>query len=232
MIDFTFAGFAKTVLAFFLAASQSSANIASAHVSMLNLGDEIDGMTLTTDAADVPPLWAFCSSEVSNHVTTANCRIPQKMSSLAIGHVFFANDSAFQTTDWSELECHLYLDDKLIDLDDFGTFDYVVPTMSPNPSPVKEVFMKFTAWDVVLTNLQPGVHTIEGRVRTDAEEYRWIVNLVIEDNPSSQRNPQRKGLYPKDIGSGCPETGEWRSGFYNACRFYGVDPGIQLVVNA
>ena len=74
--------------------------------------------------------------------------------------------------------------------------------------------MKFTAWDVVLTNLQPGEHTIEGRVRADAEEYSWKVNLVIED--SSQRNEE-----DEDIQSRRPQTGAWLSRFHGSCRLYG-----------
>lgn len=220
MINFYFADLAKIILAFILAVGQSSTTIAAAHVSMLNLGDEINGMTLTKGASNARPLWAFCSSEVSNNITTANCRVPQ-MSKLAIGHVFLATDNAFREMEWSELVWRLYIDDKLINLNEFGTYDYLLPTMAPNPSLVREIFMKFTAWDVVLTNLQPGTHTLRGIVRTDAEECSWVVNLVIEDNPSSQRNPQRKGYHAGDIRSGCPETGGWLSRFDNGCRFYG-----------
>ena len=219
MIDFTFTSIAKVILAFFLAASQSSAKMAVAHVSMLNLGDKIDGMTLTNGAAGAPMLWIFCSSEVSNYLTTANCHVPQ-MSRLSIGHVFLATDEAFSGTEWSELDWQLYMDDNLINLADFGTYDYVLPTIAPNPSLVREVFMKFTAWDVVLTNLQPGVHTLEGTVRGDSEEHSWVVNLVIEDQSSSQRNPQRKGYRAGDAQSRCLIMSEWLS-FHNSCRLYG-----------
>src|SRR5688572_12624785 len=101
MISFNFTDFVKVVLAFLLAASQSSAQIVTANVSVLNIGDEIDGMTLTNGAADARPLWAFCSSEVSNHVTTANCRVPE-VPRLAIGHAFLAADNPFQKAEWSE----------------------------------------------------------------------------------------------------------------------------------
>lgn len=50
-----------------------------------------------------------------------------------------------------------------------------------NPSLIREVFMKFTAWDMVITNLQPGTHTLRGIVRSDAKQYSWLVNLFIED---------------------------------------------------
>jgi hypothetical protein len=142
-------------------------------------------MTLTTGAADARPLWAFCSSEVSGNVTTADCRVTPT-SKLAIGHVFFGTDEALSKAKWSELKWELYLDDRLINLDQFGTYNYVLPTMAPSPSLVREVFMKFTAWDIVLANLQPGEYTLDGRVWTVTEEYSWIVNLVIEGRRASR----------------------------------------------
>ena len=214
MINFYFSDFAKLVIAFVLAFLQSDA--AAAHTSMLTVGDEVDGMTLTTGAADARPLWVFCASEVNKNVTTANCRVPQ-VSKLAIGHVFLGTDVAFNETKWSDLRWELYLDDQYINLDQFGTYDYLLPTMAPNPSLVREVFMKFTAWDVVLTNLKPGVHTIEGRVFDGAEEYSWIVNLVIENVSQGGAKDNRY----EDIQSGCPRGGNWLSRFHTRCRFYG-----------
>jgi hypothetical protein len=219
MIKFNFAGFAKVLLAILVVACQSPVKMASAHVAMINLGDEIDGMKLTNGAADARPLWVFCASTVSNGVTTANCRVPQ-MPKLAIGHVFFATDRAFRGMEWSELQWELYIDDMYINLDDFGTYNYVLPTMAPNPSLVREVFMKFTAWDIVLTNLQPGEHTIEGHVRSDDEEYSWIVNLVIEDtSPSLGQSSNDKGS--NDSQSQCPQNAKRLSQFHHSCRIYG-----------
>jgi hypothetical protein len=184
VINFYFADFAKLIFAFLLALLQS--DVAAAPAAMITVGDEIDGMTLTTGAKDARPLWVFCASEVNQNVTAANCRVPQ-MSRLAIGHVFLGTENAFRNADWSELQWELYLDGQSINLDHFGTYDYLLPTMAPNPSLVREVFMKFKAWDIVLTNVQPGAHTIQGRVRSDREEYRWEVDLLIEE-PSSDRN--------------------------------------------
>jgi hypothetical protein len=212
MIKFHFSNYAKLVFAFVLAFLQSDA--AAAHSSMLTVGDEIDGMTLTTGAADARPLWVFCASEVNENVTTANCRVPQ-VSKLAIGHVFLGTDVAFVNTESSELNWELYLDDQYINMDDFGTYDYLLPTMAPNPSFVREVFMKFTAWDVVLTNLQPGEHTLEGRVFDGIEEYSWIVNLVIE-NVSQEEAIDNK---PEKIQVACPEVGKWLSRFHATCKF-------------
>jgi hypothetical protein len=152
-------------------------------------------MTLTKGAADALPLWLFCSSEVNDHLTTANCQVPQ-VPTLVIGHAFLATDEVLAETYWSDLTWNLFVDDQLVNLNDFGTYEYVLPTMAPNPSLVREVFMKFKAWDVVLTNLQPGAHTIKGEVRSDSEQYKWIANVVIEDSStaaeqSSKDNPPR-----------------------------------------
>jgi hypothetical protein len=220
MIDFYFANFAKLVLALLLAFFQSDIKTAVAHTSMINVGDEVDGMILTKGAAEARPLWAFCASDVKGNVTTANCRVPQ-MRELAIGHVFLGTDRAFGETDLSALKWELYIDDKYIILNQFGTYDYLLPTMAPNPSLVHEVFMKFTAWDVVLKNLQPGQHTIDGRVRGGAEEYSWIVNLVIEDPASSRLDMDQVEPAAKDARSGCPTTGHWLSRFHRSCWLYG-----------
>ena len=213
MINLNIVNIVKFVLVFLLVFLQSG--VAAAHTSMITVGDEFDGMTLTTGAADARPLWVFCASEVDKNVTTATCRVPQ-VSKLAIGHVFLGTDIDFGEIEWSELNWELYLDDQYINLDDFGTYDYLLPSMAPNPSPVREVFMKFTAWDVVLTNLQPGVHTLEGRLFGEAEEYSWVVNLAIED--SSQGNGYEAD---EDIQSRCPPTGMWLSRFHGSCRLYG-----------
>lgn len=214
MTDFHFIDFAKLVLAFVLALLQPYANIA-AHTSMVSIGDEIDGMILTTGAADARPLWVFCSSEVSGNMTTADCRVPQ-LEKLAIGHVLLGTDVAFGDAEWSDLQWELYLDDQYIDLQQFGTYDYLLPTMAPNPSLVREVFMKFRAWDVVLMNLQPGAHTLDGMVRADGEEYRWKAHLLIEETSQGSRNETSESIHSR-----CPQTGTWLSRFRGSCRLYG-----------
>jgi hypothetical protein len=151
---------------------------------MLNIGDEVDGMRLTSGAKDAPPIWAFCSWEESKRLTTANCWVPQ-LPALAIGHVFLSEDHAFSKLEASELQWELYLDDKLINLTGLGTHSYISPILARDLSPAKEVLVKSRAWDVVLANLQPGEHVIEGRVRTDLDEYRWVIHLVIEAKPAS-----------------------------------------------
>jgi hypothetical protein len=174
-----------SVLAVFgLAACQSTAQMAMD--DSLRLEANLNGMTLTQGASDVPALWLFCSSPVSGTLTTAECQVPQ-MPKLAIGHAFLGSGNALRGAEWSELSWELSIDGQPVNLDEFGAYDYVMPTMAPNPSLVREVFMKFTAWDIVLTDLQPGSHTLQGLVRTDAEEYSWVVNIVIEGSHLTHR---------------------------------------------
>ena len=148
--------------------------------SMLEPGDQIDGMILATGAADAPPLWAFCSPALENEgVATMDCLVPP-LPKLAIGHSFGLADQALQTLDWSDFTWELSIDDQTIDLKTFGTYDYVMPSMPRNHSHIREVFRKFTAWDVVLTNLKSGEHTLRGLAHSETDTYTWIVNLMIE----------------------------------------------------
>lgn len=219
MINFSFVEFAQFVMALAMALFSSSVEVASAHATMLNAGDRIGGMELSKGAAEARPLWVFCSSTVDQNVTSADCHVPAG-TKLAIGHVFLGRDDVLQVTDWSDLVWNLSIDGQLINLDNFGTYDYILPTMSPSPSLVREVFMKFTAWDVVLSNLQPGTHTIEGAVRSDKEQYKWIVNLLIEDTSaaSAQFSPQEVS---KDVRARCPRNVEGAAHFQPSCRVYG-----------
>jgi len=69
-----------------------------------------------------------------------------------------------------------------VDLNEFGTFDYVMPSMPQKPSQLREVFKRFTAWDIVLTNLRPGEHTLYGLAKTNTESYIWVIHLIIKEN--------------------------------------------------
>lgn len=148
--------------------------------SMLKPGDEIDGMVITTGIAKTLPLWAFCSPALENNgVVSVDCRVPS-LSRLAIGHTFGLADSALQTLDWSTLSWELDLDGHLLDLEAFGIYDYVMPELAPHPSPIREVFRQFKAWDVVLTNPKPGMHILHGVARAETDTYGWVVNFNIE----------------------------------------------------
>jgi hypothetical protein len=143
-------------------------------------GDNLDGMKLTTGAEDAPPLWAFCAgSQGGDHVKTFDCRAPV-LQTLAIGHLFLLSEETFAGLGWSDLVWELAINGQAVDLESFGTFDYVMPSMAKSPSPVREVFQKVTAWNVVLTNLNPGEHTLRFLAQSDTDSYTWLVHLTIE----------------------------------------------------
>ena len=70
--------------------------------SMLKPGDEIDGMVITTGAAKAPLLGAFCTAaQEEEHVMKADCRVPPKLSEVAIGHIFHLAEIP-TNLDWSK----------------------------------------------------------------------------------------------------------------------------------
>lgn len=143
-------------------------------------GDTLSGMSLATGAADAAPLWAFCSSsQQGSFQMTFDCRAPL-LPTLAIGNIFLPADELLANLNWSDLAWELSIDGQPVDLESFGTFDYAMPGMAPSPSPVREVFMRATAWNIVLTNLSPGEHTLRFAAQTENDSYLWLVNLVIE----------------------------------------------------
>jgi hypothetical protein len=142
--------------------------------------EEIQGVRLASGAADAAPLWAYCSpSQENTHIRTFHCRAPV-WQTLAIGHRFLLTDAALLNGRGTDLVWELAIDDHVIDLDSFGTYDYVLPAMPASPSPIREVFAKVTDWDLVITNLNPGEHTLHFRAQDGVDQYHWLVNLVIE----------------------------------------------------
>jgi hypothetical protein len=163
-------------LVFMLAACQSVGKSSE----MFQPGDMVGGMVLTTGASDAPPLWAFCSPvQYVGNITTTDCKVPI-VSRLAIGHILMPGDDTLTRLDWSEINWELTIDGQPVDLKSFGTYEFVLPAMSPDPSPVREVFVTFTAWDVVLTNLSPGEHRIHGVARMGTDSYAWMIRLTIQ----------------------------------------------------
>ena len=148
--------------------------------AMVGSGDTVNGMSLATGAAEAAPLWAYCSpSQENTHIRTFQCRAPV-WQTLAVGNLFLITEAALLNRNGSDFVWELSIDDHVIDLDSFGTFDYVVPAMASSPSPVREVFAKVTDWNLVMTNLNPGEHTLHIRAQNDTAQYHWLVNLVIE----------------------------------------------------
>ena len=165
-------------LIFILAACQGMGQSGSG--VLFRPGDSLGGMQLATGAADAPPLWAFCSGAPGiGPIRTYNCTTPE-LSSLAIGHISLLAGEALTTVDWSDLAWEFSINDQAVDLESFGTFEYLMPAITNSPSPIRHVFTKGTAWDIVLTNLQPGKHTLRFLAQTDTESYSLLVNLTIE----------------------------------------------------
>jgi hypothetical protein len=147
---------------------------------MFKPGDVIDGMSLTTGANDAIPLWAFCSSPQSvGNITNSKCTVPL-IPRLAIGHIIMPGDDTLAMLDWSAISWELTIDDQSVDLQSFGTYDFAMPAMTHRPAPIREVFVRFTAWDVVLTDLNLGKHILQGSARMGNESYTWVVHLTIE----------------------------------------------------
>jgi hypothetical protein len=165
-------------LLFLLTACQGAGQPLSA--AMVGSGDTISGMSLTTGAADAPPLWAYCSPSPENtHIQTFHCRAPV-WQTLAVGHLFLLADEALSNLGGAELVWELAIDDYVVDLESFGTFDYVMPAMPASPSPIREVFAKVTDWNLVMKNLNPGEHALAFRAQSESESYMWLVHLVVE----------------------------------------------------
>lgn len=147
---------------------------------MLEPGDRIGGMIITTGVASAAPLWAFCRPGPENDgVVTADCHVPA-LSRLAIGHPFDWADPTLQALDWSALSWEMYLDGQLVNLEAFGIYHYAKPDLARPPSPFREVFRQMKVWNVVLVNPTSGRHTLHGSARAGGGAYTWAVNFTIE----------------------------------------------------
>ena len=170
---------------FVLTACQSGGEPLSASVSGSSEPIAVNGMSLATGAAGAAPLWAFCSAAPENtHIRTFDCRVPA-WQTLAVGHHFLLADAALSNGLEDDLSWELAIDDYMVDLESFGTFDSMVASMPAGPSPTREVFARMTDWNLVMTDLNPGEHTLSFRAQRDGESYMWLVRLVIEpaDSP-------------------------------------------------
>jgi hypothetical protein len=165
-------------LLFMLTACQAAGQPLSA--AMFRPGDTINGVTLATGAESALPLWGFCSpSQENTPIRTFNCRASE-LQTLAIGHVFLLAEEVSADLDGSDLVWNLSIDNQIVDLESFGKFEYMMPSMAKSPSPIREVFKKATAWNIVMTNLSPGEHSLSFRAQSATDSHSWLVNLVIE----------------------------------------------------
>jgi len=146
-------------------------------VTTLKPGDNIKGLILATGSSDAYPLWAFCSSLPGiDDFISLTCNVPL-LPTLAIGY-FLPMEGTSVNQDWSDIR-GLWIDNYIVDLDAFGTFDYVMPTTPKPRMPLREIFQQFRAWDIVLTNLQPGEHTLRFVVNTKSESQILDVHLIL-----------------------------------------------------
>ena len=165
-------------LLFLLAACQAAGRPGSA--TMSRPGDTINGVTLATGAESALPLWAFCSpSQENTPIRTFNCR-SSELQTLAIGHVFLLAEEVSANSDGSDLVWNLSIDNQIVDLESFGKFEYMMQSMGKSPTPIREVFKKAIGWNIVMTNLSPGEHSLSFRAQSATESHSWLVNLVIE----------------------------------------------------
>ena len=181
MINFYFANIANVILAFFVAISQSAVKPAAPRSAMLSVGDSINGMTLSKGADESHSLWAFCfKSPEGTGSYILDCRVPA-LASPRIGNSLLYANEAIPNRDWSELVWDLSIDGQAVDLEPFETFNYFAPSMSKLPSsPVLGTFKQGTDWNIVLTDLRPGHHTLWLVAESKIGRYTWFVSLDIE----------------------------------------------------
>jgi hypothetical protein len=80
---------------------------------------------------------------------------------LAIGHGWFSADESLRDETWKAMSWELYLDGKVVDLQAFGAIDADLPqTGLDKQDPDKEVITKLRTWDVTLSNLAVGAHSL------------------------------------------------------------------------
>lgn len=166
-------------------------------IAMLKPGEKIGEMIVTTGSAKFqgPPLWAFCSPAFQKPgVTTTQCDVPP-LTEIVIGHGWFATTDALRESNWKAMTWELYLDGQQLDLNAFGAYDADLPQKGlPGQDPNKEIITKLRTWDVLLTNVRPGAHTLKSVVRitqeindgfhaTKAGTYELIVNFKVADAP-------------------------------------------------
>lgn len=183
MINFYFVNFAKLVLALFLAISQLAVEPLAAEASILSLGDRVNGMTLSKGPGDAHSLWAFClNSPEGEGSYILDCRVPA-LASPRMGNLLLYANEAMPNLSWSDLVWDLSIDGQAVDLEPFETVDHVWPGMGKIlSSPVSETFKQSTGWNIVLTDLKPGQHTLwlVAQNSTGSDSYTWFVSLDIE----------------------------------------------------
>lgn len=175
---------------------------------MLEMGDDINGMVVTTGTADATPLEYFCTFEVDEEITTSiDCQVPP-VQKLEIGHMIGVSGRALQELDWSELVWQVYLDGYQLDLVSFGEDYDVAPEIMSSLSPIREVFKQRKTWDVMLINPTFGMHTLHCTAKTGSVVYSWVVNFMINSTVGPLDMVDRLPAKPS-AGQGIWSEEEW-----------------------
>jgi hypothetical protein len=149
----------------------------------LRPGGTIGDMVITNGVQNAIPLWAFClSAKEDDRSIRVDCEeLPS--ASLAVGHTFGVMDLIPESADWEDLTWEMSVDGHTIDLDAFGVYDLGYPALASRPSSIREVFMRLRLWDVVLANITPGMHRLQGQaLPPDGEAYRWVVHFSVRED--------------------------------------------------
>ena len=155
---------------------------------MLQPGEKIGDMAITTGVEDAFPLSAICSARKENDYSIqVDCGELSVCANVAIGQPFgvigliHAMNLIPQPINWEELVWEMSVDGHPIDLEAFGVHDIVYPDLAHSPSPVREVFKMERLWNVVLVNPTPGLHRVQGQAQTrdGAATYTWVVNFTV-----------------------------------------------------
>jgi len=148
---------------------------------ILQPGDKINDMVITTGVENAFPLWAVCApKKVNDYSIMADCG-QLSYNNLVIGHTLGVMDLVDPTIAWEELNWEMFIDGHPIDLPAFGVYDFVHPDIAMKPSPVREVFRVVRVWDVVLVNPTPGFHRLEGQALSSDRTaiYTWLVDFTV-----------------------------------------------------
>jgi hypothetical protein len=108
---------------------------------------------------------------------------------LAIGYLLLPGNDSLSKMDWSEIDWDLTIDGQPIDLKRFGIYHFIRPALSHHASPVREIFVSSPVWDVVLTDLKPGKHTIYGSAKVGTDSYCWIIHFTIAHSDPGMEKP-------------------------------------------
>jgi len=156
----------------------------SAVAEPLGPGDSLGRMTLTTGSDEAISIWTICRPATSlNAVAQTECQVPGK--SLAIGPTTASLAEAANGTSWEQLQWTLLLDDRPVDLEAFGTFNFRQSHKGPAG---RDAYYTYPAWDVVIVQPTVGRHTLRAAVQgldqsADAAGdgvTEWVINFTVQ----------------------------------------------------